>query len=193
MRPKISLFRNNNDECNEKWYVASNCCVTIVNILQTNSKVCDMLSKEVVQKKYYRRSARSTKTRKFYTAGNEADGRWVEEATTATTSIQEGGYGYRELQRKSILQKEADEDSDATVEMNDDDKQTKYTTSEDVNEDSDATVAMEDEDSDATVVMEDDAELETNSPGDETKMSSNVLGDDFGICNTVRTEDEIYV
>jgi hypothetical protein len=158
---------------------------------------------EVVQKKYYRRSTRSTKTRKFYTAGNGADGRWVEEATTAATSIQEGGYGYRELQWKSILHKEVDEDSDATVEMNDDDKETTNSTGEEVDEDSDATVVMEDdaelgeevdEDSDATVVMEDDAELETNSPGDETKMNSNVLGgDEFRICNTVRTEDEIYI
>jgi hypothetical protein len=43
------------------------------------------------------------------------------------------------------------------------------------------------------VVMEDDAELKTKSPGDETKMKTNVLGDEFRICNTVRTEDEIYI
>ena len=100
-----------------------------------------MLSKEVVQKKYYRKSTRSTKTRKFYTADNGANGRWVKEATTASTSIPEGGYGYRELEWESILHKEVDEDSDAMVEM-------------------------VDEDSDATVVMEDDAELKTNSKGD---------------------------
>ncbi len=41
--------------------------------------------------------------------------------------------------------------------------------------------------------MEDDAELKKNSPGDETKMKTNVLGDEFRICNTVRTEDEIYI
>jgi hypothetical protein len=61
------------------------------------------------------------KRRILYTAGNEADGRWVEEATAATASIQEGGYGYMQpLQWQPILQKKVDEDSDATVEMDDD-------------------------------------------------------------------------
>jgi hypothetical protein len=70
---------------------------------------------------------------------------------------------------------------DATVEMNDDVEQITYSPGEEVDEDSDATE------------MEDDAELETNSAGDETKMKSNVLGDEFRICNTVCTEDEIFI
>jgi hypothetical protein len=41
--------------------------------------------------------------------------------------------------------------------------------------------------------MEDDAEQEKSSPGGETKMTSNVLGDELRICNTVRTEEEIYM
>jgi hypothetical protein len=74
-------------------------------------------------------------------------------------------YGYREVEWQSILHKDVDNNSDATVEM-------------------------VDEDSDARVVMEVDAELETNGVRDETKMKSNVLGDELRICNTVRTEDE---
>jgi hypothetical protein len=143
-----------------------------------------MLSKEVVQNKYYRRSTRSTKTRKFYTAGNEADGRWVEEATTAETSIQEGGYGDRQqLKWQPILQKEVHEDSDATVEMDDDVEQITYSPSEEVYEDSDATVVME----------SDDDEEESDLPSDEAKMKSDVLGDELRTCNTVRTEDEIHM
>jgi hypothetical protein len=96
---------------------------------------------------------RLKKRRILYTAGNEADGRWVEEATAATASSQEGGYGCRQPQQcQPILQKEVDEDSDATVEMDDDVKKFTYSPSEEV-----------DEDSDATVVMEDDAEQETSS------------------------------
>ncbi len=105
----------------------------------------------------------------FYRDGSGAgDSRWVEEATTASTSIPEEWFGYRELEWESILHKEVDQDSDATVEM-------------------------VDEDSDAPVVMEDDAELKTNSVGEETEMKSNVLDDELRICNTVHTEDEILI
>jgi hypothetical protein len=71
--------------------------------------------KRLFEKKYYPKSTRSTKTRKFYTVGDGADGKWVEEAAIASTSILEGGYGYRELEWKSILHKEVDKDSDAMM------------------------------------------------------------------------------
>jgi hypothetical protein len=46
-----------------------------------------MLLTGVVQKKSYRSSNRSTNTRMFDMAGNEANGKWVEEATSTRTSI----------------------------------------------------------------------------------------------------------
>jgi hypothetical protein len=151
--------------------------------LDTNIVVDNTWQKMMGRKQTNRISMRSTKRRILYTAGNEADGRWVEEATAATASIQEGGYGYRQqLQWQRILKKEVEEDSDATVEMDDDVEQITYSPSEEV-----------DEDSDAMVVMEDDAEQETSLPGEETKMTSNVLGDELGICNTVRMEEEISI
>jgi hypothetical protein len=101
--------------------------------LDTNIVVDNTWQKMMGRKQTNRRSMRSTKRRILYTAGNEADGRWVEEATAATASIEEGGYGYtQELQWQPILQKEVDEDSDATVEMDDDVEQITYSPSEEV-------------------------------------------------------------
>jgi hypothetical protein len=55
----------------------------------------------------------------FYTAGNGANGKWVEEAINPRSVGQEG-YGYRQLQQQAILQQERYEDSDAMVVMKDD-------------------------------------------------------------------------
>jgi hypothetical protein len=50
------------------------------------------------------------------------------------------------------------------------------------------------EDSDASEMMKNDAKRSTYSPrGDETKVKRSKLGEDMGKCNTVHTEDEIYV
>jgi hypothetical protein len=62
----------------------------------TNIVVYNTWQKMMGRKQTNRRSMRSKKRRILYTAGNEADGRRVEEATVATASIQEGGYGYRQ-------------------------------------------------------------------------------------------------
>jgi hypothetical protein len=94
LRDTISLFLESSDESNEKCYVGQKCCVCIVFIQLTNNEVCVMMSKGVVQKISYRRSKRSTKTRKFYIAGNGADGRRVEEAITTATSKQEERFGH---------------------------------------------------------------------------------------------------
>jgi hypothetical protein len=51
------------------------------------------------------RSNRSIKTRKFHTAGNRAEGRWVEEAATTATSIQKEGAMHRHIQWQAIPQK----------------------------------------------------------------------------------------
>jgi hypothetical protein len=67
------------------------------------------------------------KTRKFYIAGNEADGRWVEEATRTTKSIQKEELMHRHIQWQASLQQEVDEDSNATVVMKDDAEEDSYT------------------------------------------------------------------
>jgi hypothetical protein len=137
----------------------------------------------VVQKKYYRRSNRSTKIRKFYTAGNEADGRWVEEATTTTMSNQEEVYGHSHIEWETSLQQEVDEDSDATLVMEDEPELDTYSKSE-----------KGDEESVAMVLMKGDAERNTYSPsGDETNVKSGVLREDMEKCNTVRKQDETYL
>jgi hypothetical protein len=64
-----------------------------------------MMSKGVVQKMSRLRSNRSIKTRKFHTAGNRAEGRWVEEAATTATSIQKEGAMHRHIQWQAIPQK----------------------------------------------------------------------------------------
>jgi hypothetical protein len=77
----------------------------------------------------FRRSKRSIKTRKFYTAGKRADGKWVdsvEEASTTAMSIREEGSMQRPIQWQAILQREVEYDSDATVVMKDDDDQDAY-------------------------------------------------------------------
>jgi hypothetical protein len=142
------------------------------------------MSKGLLQKMSRRRSKRSIKTRKFYTAGNEADGRWVEEATRITKSIQKEELMQRHIQWQARLQKEVDEDSDATVVMQDDAEEDTYSTSDEMHEDSDA-----------TVMMKDDAGQNTCSlNGDETKVTMSEPGDDMGKCkNMVRSEEEICI
>mgnify|MGYP000571097305 CR=1 FL=1 len=99
----------------------------------------------------FRRSKRSIKTRKLYTAGNRADGKWVdsvEEASTTAMSIRKEGSVQRHIQWQATLWKEEDDDSDATV-------------------------VMEDDDSDATVVMKDDDEEDRNMRNDEVHERNN--------------------
>jgi hypothetical protein len=147
--------------------------------------VCVTMSKGVLQKMYRRRSKRSIKTREFYTAGSEADGRWVEEETTTAMSLQKEALMQRHIQWQASLQKEVDEDSGATVVMKDDAEEDTYSMSDEMHEDS----------SDATVVMKDDAGQNTCSPsGDETKVTRSEPGDDMVKCkNMVRPEEEIYI
>ena len=142
-----------------------------------------MMTTGVVQKKYYRRSNRSTKIRKFFTAGNEADGRWVEEATTTTMSNQEEVYGHSHIEWETSLQQEVDEDSDATLVMEDEPELDTYSKSE-----------KGDDESVAMVLMKGDAEQSTYSPsGEETNVKSGVLREDMKKCNTVRKQDETYL
>jgi hypothetical protein len=164
--------------------VGPKCCVCILIIQLTNNDVCVTMSKGLLQKMSRRRSKRSIKTRKFYTAGNEADGRWVEEETTTAMSLQKEDVMQRHIQWQASLQKEVDEDSDATVVMKDDAEEDTYSTSDEMHEDSDA-----------TVMMKDDAGQNTCSPsGDETKVTRSEPGDDMGKCkNMVRPEEEIYI
>jgi hypothetical protein len=104
LKAKISLFQEkSDDESNEKWYVGPNCYFSIGIIHRTKNEVCVMLPRGVFQEKSNQRWNGSTKTRMVYTAGNEADDRWVEAATTAT-SVRQEGYGYRQLQWQAILQ-----------------------------------------------------------------------------------------
>jgi hypothetical protein len=142
------------------------------------------MSEGVIQKMSCHRSKRSIKTRKFYMAGNEADGRWVEEATRTATSIQKEELMHRHIQWQASLQQEVDEDSDATVVIKDDaEEDSAYSMSDEMHEDSDA-----------TVMMKDDSERNTYSPsGDETKEKRSELGEDMGKCNKVRTEEKIYI
>ncbi len=142
-----------------------------------------MMTTGVVQKKYYRRSNRSTKIRKFFTAGNEADGRWVEEATTTTMSNQEEVDGDSQIEWETSLQQEVDEDSDATLVMEDEPELDTYSKSE-----------KGDDESVAMVLMKGDAEQSTYSPsGEETNVKSGVLREDMKKCNTVRKQDETYL
>jgi hypothetical protein len=142
------------------------------------------MSKGVLQKMSRRRSKRSIKTRNFYTAGNEADGRWVEEERTTAMSLQKEVLMQRHIQWQASVQKEVDEDSDATEVMKDDAEEDTYSTGDKMHEDSDA-----------TVMMKDDAGRNTCSPsGDETKVTRSEPGDDMGKCkNMVRPEEEIYI
>jgi hypothetical protein len=109
------------------------------------------------------RSKRSIKTREFYTAGNRADGKWMdikEEASATAMSIREEGSIQRPIQWQAILQREVEYDSDAKVVMKDDDDQDTYLMSDEMHEDSDA-----------TEMIEDDAEQSTYSTsGDETEV-----------------------
>ena len=145
----------------------------------------------------FRRSKRSIKARKLYTAGNRADGRWedsVEEASATAMSIRKEGSVQRHIQWQATLWKEVDDDRDAAVVMKDDD--------------SDATVVMKDDDdqdaypisdemheeSDAMKVLEDDAKQSAYSTSDdEPEVKRGELEEAVGNCNTVCTEDEIYI
>jgi hypothetical protein len=134
----------------------------------------------------FRRSKRSIKTRKLYTAGNRADGKWVdsvEEASTTAMSIRKEGSMQRPSKWQAILKKEVKDDSDATVVMKDDDDHDAYPRSDEMHEESDA---ME--------VMEDDAKQNAYSTSDdEPEVKRGELEEAAGNCNTVRTEDEIYI
>jgi hypothetical protein len=67
--------------------------------------------------------------------------------------------------------------------MKDDDDEDTYPKSDEMNEESDA-----------LEMIEDDAKQSTYSTsGDEPKVKRSELGEDMGKCNTVRTEDEIYI
>jgi hypothetical protein len=134
----------------------------------------------------FRRSKRSIKARKFYTAGNRADGRWedsVDEASATAMSIRREGSMQRHIQWQAILQKEVDDDSDATVVMKDDDDEDTYPRKDEVHEESNA-----------SEMTEDNAKQSTYSTsGDEPDVKRSKLGKDREKCNTVRTEDEIYI
>jgi hypothetical protein len=183
LRDRNSLFLEGSNESDEKWYVGPKCCACIVIIQLTTNDVCFTMSKGAIQKMSCRRSKRSIKTRKFYTAGIEADGRWVEETTRTATSIQkEELLMHRHIQWQASLQQEVDEDGDATVVMKDDAEEDSYSMSDEMHEDSDA-----------KVMMKDDAKRNTCSPcGDETKEKRSELAEDMGKC-TVRTEEEINI
>jgi hypothetical protein len=74
-------------------------------------------------------------------------------------------------------------DSDATVVMKDDDDQDAYPISDEMHEESDA---ME--------MMEDDAKQSAYSTSDdEPEVKRGELEEAVRKCNTVRTEDEIYI
>jgi hypothetical protein len=183
LRDRNSFFLEGSDESDEKWYVGPKCCACTVIIQLTNNDARVTMSKGVIQKMSCSRSKRSIKTRKFYTAGNEAVGRWVEEATRTATSIQKEVLLHRHVQWQASLQQEVDKDSDATVLMKYNAEEGTYSMSEEMHEDSDA-----------TVIMKDDAHRNTYSPsGDETKEKRSELGEDMGKCNTVPTEEEIYI
>jgi hypothetical protein len=82
-----------------------------------------------------------------------------------------------------MLQKEVEDDSDATVVMKDDDDQDTYLISDEIHEESDA-----------TEMIGDDAKQSTYSTsGDEPEVKRRALEEDMGKCNTVRTEDAIYI
>jgi hypothetical protein len=80
-------------------------------------------------------------------------------------SLQKEELTQRHIQWQASLQKEVDEDSDATVVMKDDAEEDTYSTSDKMHVDSDA-----------TVMMKDDAGQNTCSPsGDETKVTRSPL------------------
>ena len=91
-----------------------------------------------------RSTSRSTKpARIICTAGNGADGNWVEETTLP--SIGQQAYGYNPFQGQLILQQEVDEDKDATVLMKDDGELDTYSQEAD-EENDDTTVEMKTDD-----------------------------------------------
>ena len=145
----------------------------------------------------FRRSKRSIKARKFYTAGNRADGRWedsVDEASATAMSIRREGSMQRHIQWQAILQKEVDDDSDATVVMKDDDSDATVVMKDDDDEDTYPRKDEVHEESNASEMTEDNAKQSTYSTsGDEPDVKRSKLGKDREKCNTVRTEDEIYM
>ena len=138
----------------------------------------------------FRRSKRSIKARKFYTAGNRADGRWedsVEEASATAMSIRkEGSVQRQHIQWQATLWKEVDNDSDTTVVMKDGD--------------SDATVVMKDDDDDEDTYLRNDEVHEESdasdmieynakqgmysTSGDEPNVKRSEMSKDMRKCNT---------
>jgi hypothetical protein len=134
----------------------------------------------------FHRSKRSIKTRKLYTAGNRADGKWVdsvEKASTTAMSIRKEGSMQRHIQWQAILQREVEYDSDATVVMKDYDDQDTYPMSDKMHEESNATEMIED----------DVKQSMYSTSDDEPEVKRGELEEDVGKCDTVRTQDEIYI
>jgi hypothetical protein len=90
----------------------------------------------------------------------------------------------RPIEWQATLQNEVEYDSDATVVMKDDDDQDTCPMSDEMHEESDA---ME--------MIEDDAKQSAYSTAsnDEPEVKRGELEEDIRKCNTVRTEDEIYI
>jgi hypothetical protein len=58
------------------------------NRAKTGHWICQEIHlKGVVEKMSFCRSKRSIKTRKFYTTGNRADGKWVDSVEEASTTV----------------------------------------------------------------------------------------------------------
>ena len=145
----------------------------------------------------FRRSKRSIKARKFYTAGNRADGRWedsVEEASATAMSIRKEGSVQRHIRWQATLWKEVDDDSDATVVMKDDDSDATVVMKDDDDEDTYLRNDEVHEESDASEMIEYNAKQGTYSTsGDEPNVKRSEMSKDMGKCNTVRKEDGIYI
>ena len=145
----------------------------------------------------FRRSKRSIKARKFYTAGNRADGRWedsVEEASATAMSIRKEGSVQRHIQWQATLWKEVDDDSDAMVVMKDDDSDATVVMKDDDDEDTYLRNDEVHEESDASEMIEYNAKQGTYSTsGDEPNVKRSEMSKDMGKCNTVRKEDGIYI
>jgi hypothetical protein len=84
MSSKISLFQENSDELNKKWYGSLNCWVSIgLFITALVTMWCVLCCWQGLSK---RKTREIIQTRIFY-SGNGADVRWVEEAPTTSAMI----------------------------------------------------------------------------------------------------------
>ena len=149
----------------------------------------------MVETKTNRRSSRSTKLRRLYTAGSEADGNWVEE-NPIPSSIEEQQDEYH--QGALLLQQGNDDDSDATVLMTEEIELDTYTKeiakidgkTANMNEDSAQSKYYSesyDDNEDIKVNMKED-DMYTRSDEGEENASHVIQG--FGICDMVRKENE---